>query len=250
MDKYREYLPQSWLEFIDRDPVLAAAFSAHEYACDSEPVAPFLFQDLRGGEMERLRPIFALYGQPGLNLLRQLQEIDARCADTAQITTADGQTAYAGYFFTRPEVDFQAAREAAKDYIRAVNRIFEEELEESQRLDEDAAIEFPTGGEAAVIEEELRQAWIHGADFPELDVREGLGDWFMELEYEESQEELAELLSEPLYHISNDYFLSYYLQWPLLNGAPGENPFLPHYRLWCMGLFARFPARDRVVLLR
>ena len=73
MDKYREYLPQSWLEFIDRDPVLAAAFSAHEYACDSEPVAPFLFQDLRGGEMERLRPIFALYGQPGLNLLRQLQ---------------------------------------------------------------------------------------------------------------------------------------------------------------------------------
>ena len=26
MDKYREYLPQSWLEFIDRDPVLAAAF--------------------------------------------------------------------------------------------------------------------------------------------------------------------------------------------------------------------------------
>ena len=65
-----------------------------------------------------------------------------------------------------------------------------------------------------------------------------------------SQEELAELLSEPLYHISNDYFLSYYLQWPLLNGAPGENPFLPHYRLWCMGLFARFPARDRVVLLR
>lgn len=136
--------------------------------------------------MERLRPIFALYGQPGLNLLRQLQEIDARCADTAQITTADGQTAYAGYFFTRPEVDFQAAREAAKDYIRAVNRIFEEELEESQRLDEDAAIEFPTGGEAAVIEEELRQAWIHGADIPELDVREGLGDWFMELEYEES----------------------------------------------------------------
>ena len=69
-------------------------------------------------------------------------------------------------------------------------------------------------------------------------------------ETEESLEELAELLSEPLYHISNDYFLSYYLQWPLLNGAPGENPFLPHYRLWCMGLFARFPARDRVVLLR
>ena len=50
MDKYREYLPQSWLAFIDRDPVLAAAFSAHKYACDSEPVAPFLFQDLRGGK--------------------------------------------------------------------------------------------------------------------------------------------------------------------------------------------------------
>ena len=34
MDKYREYLPQSWLEFIDRDPVLAAAFSAR-----SSPIA-------------------------------------------------------------------------------------------------------------------------------------------------------------------------------------------------------------------
>ncbi|RHR51494.1 hypothetical protein DWX10_18155 [Clostridium sp. AF18-27] len=250
MDKYREYLPQSWLAFIDRDPVLAAAFSAHIYACDSEPVAPFLFQDLRGGEMERLRPIFALYGQPGLNLLRQLQEIDTRTRDTAQTIISGGQTAYAGYFFTRPEIDVQAAREAAKDYIRAVNRIFEEELGKPQLLDGDAEIEFPTGGEAAAIEEELRQTWIHGADIPELDVREGLGDWFMDLEYQENLEELAELLSEPLYHISNDYFLSYYLQWPLLNGAPEDNPFLPHYRLWCMGLSARFPARDRVVLLR
>ena len=130
MDKYREYLPQSGLAFIDRDPMLAAAFSAHKYACDSEPVAPFLFQDLRGGEMERLRPIFALYGQPGLNLLRQLQEIDTRTRDTAQTVISGGQTAYAGYFFTRPEIDVQAAREAAKDYIRAVNRIFEEELGE------------------------------------------------------------------------------------------------------------------------
>ena len=34
--------------------------------------------------------------------------------------------------------------------------------------------------EAAAIEEELRQTWIHGADIPELDVREGLGDWFMD----------------------------------------------------------------------
>ena len=107
MDKYREYLPQSWLAFIDRDPVLAAAFSAHKYACDSEPVAPFLFQDLRGGEMERLRPIFALYGQPGLNLLRQLQEIDTRTRDTAQTVISGGQTAYAGYFFTRPEMTFR-----------------------------------------------------------------------------------------------------------------------------------------------
>ena len=29
------------------------------------------------------RPIFALYGQPGLNLLRQLQEIDTRTRDPA-----------------------------------------------------------------------------------------------------------------------------------------------------------------------
>lgn len=250
MNTYREYLPQSWLEIIDRDQVLTEAFSAHEYACDSEPVAPFLFQDLRGGEMEHLRPIFALYGQPGLDLLKQLQEIDDRAKDTAQVRTADGEIAYAGYFFTRPEIDREAARAAAKDYIRAVNRVFMEDLEEPQLLDDEARIEFPTGEEAKAMEEELRQAWIHGTDIPELDVRDGLGDWFMDQEYRDDLGELAELLSEPLYHISNDYFLSYYLQWPLLEGVSGENPFLPHYRLWCMGLSARFPARDRVVLLR
>ena len=146
MDKYREYLPQSWLAFIDRDPMLAAAFSAHKYACDSEPVAPFLFQDLRGGEMERLRPIFALYGQPGLNLLRQLQEIDTRTRDTAQTVISGGQTAYAGYFFTRPEIDVQAAREAAKDYIRAVNRIFEGSLGNRSFWMETLRSNFPPAG--------------------------------------------------------------------------------------------------------
>lgn len=28
-----------------------------------------------------------------------------------------------------------------------------------------------------------------------------------------------------------------------------KNPFLAHYRLWCMGLRAGFPTQDRVVLM-
>ena len=59
--------------------------------------------------------------------------------------------------------------------------------------------------------------------------------------------ELSDFLSEPLYHINNDYLLSYYLQWPL-TGRSDENPFLPHYLLWHMGLDIYFPARNRVVV--
>ena len=38
-------------------------FEEHDYDLEEEAVPPFLFQELRGGNIEHLRPIFALYGQ-------------------------------------------------------------------------------------------------------------------------------------------------------------------------------------------
>ena len=58
-----------------------------------------------------------------------------------------------------------------------------------------------------------------------------------------------DLLHEALYHISNDYFLSYYLQWPLVEDQGIENPFRPHFDLWKMGLTAQFFHHDQIALV-
>lgn len=244
-NQWREFLPEKWLGAIDQDPVLEVMFS--DFSDEYEPVPPFLIQDLRGGNLEHLRPICALYGQPGLRLLEGLLEIDALTRDTAQRETPQG-TAYAVYFFTRPEYDEQAAKAAARAYVHAINRIYAEELGEAPLLDEDAKIEVLAGREAQAVKEQLHQAWIDGDYGPDGELYDSLGDWFQGLKFVGDCQELGSLLSEPLYHISNDYNLSRYLQWPLVD-TRRENPFRPYYDLWRMGLGIRFPARDRVVLM-
>ena len=56
------------------------------------------------------------------------------------------------------------------------------------------------------------------------------------------------MLSEALYHINCDYFLSYHLQWPALQ-TERENPFRSYFALWKMGLSIHFPKRDQAVLV-
>ena len=46
----------------------------------------------------------------------------------------------------------------------------------------------------------------------------------MDMEFQEACEDLR-LFNEALYHISNDYFLSHYLQWSLIVPQPIDNPF-------------------------
>jgi len=244
---WRDEVPEEWAPLIEADEWLRESFD--EFTAEYEPVPVFLIQDLRGGELERLRPILALYGEPGLQLLANLQEIDEASRETAQIETPSG-TAYAGYFFVRyqnsPESQ-QAAAAAAYAYIKQVNRIYEEEFGEPAPLDEDARIEISLGEAGRELAKEMHQAWVHSMDIPEVQIKSDLSDWGGELSMSEKCAELSSFLSEPLYHISNDYLLSYYLQWPL-TGRQDENPFLPHYLLWKMGLSIYFPSRDRVVL--
>ena len=57
LEECREYLPDGWTEIIQQDPVLKEVFEEHEYDLEMEAVPPFLIQDLRGGNLERLRPI-------------------------------------------------------------------------------------------------------------------------------------------------------------------------------------------------
>ena len=72
IEECREYLPDSWTEIIQQDRLLMEIFGEHDYNLEEEAVPPFLFQELRGGNIEHLRPIFALYGQTGLDMLQKL----------------------------------------------------------------------------------------------------------------------------------------------------------------------------------
>ena len=247
IEECREYLPDGWTELIQQDPLLKEIFDEHEYDLEREAVPPFLIQELRGGNMDHLRPILALYGPPGLDMLQGLLEIDEASRDTATTTTLSGQTAYAAYFFARfSEENRQAAIAAARTYIRAINRGYVEEFEEEPPLDEDGNIEFLSGQEGRDFEEQVRQAWIHGSGVQEVDLDE-LTEWYQELEYRKGCEDIG-LMSEALYHISCDYDLSHYLQWPMYD-TQRENPFQGYFALWKMGLNIHFPARDRVVLV-
>ena len=104
IDECREYLPEGWIEPIQQDPLLKEIFDEHEYDLEMEAVPPFLIQDLRGGNLERLRPILALYGQPGLDMLQGLLEIDEASRDTATSTTSTGRRSSCSqtYFPTTP----------------------------------------------------------------------------------------------------------------------------------------------------
>ena len=247
MEECREYLPEGWIAPIQNDPVLREIFEAHEYDLEQEAVPPFLIQELRGGEMERLRPILSLYGQPGLEMLRGLMEIDEAGRDTAVSTTPDGQTAYAAYFFARfSEARRQDAIDAVRTYIRAINRLYREELDEEPPLDEDGEIEFLSGQGGRDFEEKIRMAWINGEPVQEVDLDELL-EWYQDLRYRRGCEDIS-LLSEALYHISCDYNLSYCLRWPMFD-TERENPFRGYFELWKLGLRVRFPARDRAVLV-
>ena len=247
IEECREYLPEGWTELIQQDPLLKEIFDEHEYDLEMEAVPPFLIQELRGGNLDHLRPILALYGQPGLEMLQGLLEIDEASRDTAVCVSPTGQTSYAGYFFARfSEENRQAAIDAARTYIRAINRIYREEFEEDPPLDEDGEIEFLSGQEGWDFEEQVRKAWIHGEGIQEVDLDE-LTEWYQELEYRKGCEDI-DVMSEALYHISCDFNLSNYLQWPMYD-TEQENPFRGYFELWKMGLIIYFPARDRVVLV-
>ena len=177
-------------------------FSEHEYHLEEEAVPPFLIQELRGGHLEHLRPLLALYGEPGLELLQGLLEID----DTAELRLPNGRTAYAGYFFARfGREDQEKAVKTAKSYLRAVCRVYEEVFHEPSPVGPRAGVLLLTGQEARDMREKVHQAYVHGKPYlPDLQIHDEIGDWFADLPCRENCGELAGLFHEALYHISND----------------------------------------------
>ncbi len=250
-DECREYLPENWLPILEADPMLWEIFSEHEYDLEQEAVPPFLIQELRGGNLEHLRPLLSLYGEPGLELLEGLLEIDKAAEDTAELPLPDGGVAYAGYFFARfTKADQEKAVKTAKRYLRAICQVYEEVFREPSPVEPRGGVLLLTGQEARSMDEKIHQAFVHGKPYlPDLQIRDELGDWFADLPYQGNCGELASLFSEALYHISNDYFLSYALLWPMTEHPPIENPFRPRFELWKMGLTPRFFDRSQMALL-
>ena len=116
-------------------------------------------------------------------------------------------------------------------------------------MDEDAQIVFMCQDEAYKIQEKLQNAWYNGkGEYPQMDMYEDIGDWFRELDMKPGCEELKFSFSEALYHISNNYYLSYYIQWSIVDMPEMENPFLPYYKLWSMGFEPIFASKDKVIV--
>lgn len=248
MSTYHKDLPSSWIEIIEKDEVLKELFT--EYHSEYEAVPEFLFQMLRGN-IEKLKPIFALYGECGLEMYEKLSEIEELTKDTMQIVDDDGNIAYSGYFYMKSNCDEELARKYVLEYIKAINTIYVEEFEEDALMSEDFTIEFIENKDAGEIKEKLHEAWVNGEPYlPEIDMYEGIGDWFIYLESKDGCEELDSLFDEALYHISNDYYLSHYISWSVKDMPNMNNPFLPYYKLWCMGLEVSFVEKDKVLVFK
>lgn len=252
IEECREYLPESWIEPIQNDPVLWDIFSEHEYDLEQEAVPPFLIQDLRGGNLEHLRPILSLYGQPGLKMLEKLLEIDEASKETAQKELPDGNIGYAGYFFAKSDLKQDTAKaaviDAANRYIQAIHQIYTQIFEEPAPIDVNPKITMLSGIEGANFQKQMHKDFVQNKFHPSDDIYDAIGDWFMDIELQEGYEDLW-LFEETLYHINNDYFLSHYLQWSFIVPQPIENPFQGYFELWKMGVDIEFPEKDQVVLI-
>lgn len=242
---YHKDLPESWIEIIEKDEVLKELWEDHN--SEYEAVPEFLFGSV-WGEIERLKPIFALYGAPGFAVYEKILEIEAL---TLRNVTEDILEMYEGYSYVKTKGNTELAQEVARDYIKAMNDLYVNEFEEEALLDEDAKITFVVPKERNEVEKELHRAWCEADDTPDLDMHETVGDWYIwGLEWKPGCKELKDLLWESLYNIEEDYKMSYYLLWALADMGEMENPFLPYFKLWCMELDARFVAKDEVLVLQ
>ena len=188
LEECRAHLPNGWTEAIQRDSVLLELFEEHEYELGREEVPPFLIQSLRGGDLERLRPILTLCGQPRLEMLQGLLEIDEASRDTAEIQLPEGRTAYAGYFSARfSEKNRQSAVDAARSYIQAVSRVYAEELGEPFPLDADTKITVLvlSGREEDDFRMRMHREFCGHKFHPGDNIYGDLGDWCANLPYRE-----------------------------------------------------------------
>ena len=115
-------------------------------------------------------------------------------------------------------------------------------------MEESVAVQILTGREGYDFRMQQRRELCEHKFHPGDEIYEAMGDWIANMFCRGNCGEL-DLLGEALYHISNDYMLSHFLRWPLLEHGPMENPFQAYFELWKMGLHIFFPARDRAVLV-
>ena len=193
------------------------------------------------------KPIFALYGEPGLEMYEKILEVEALTERSAGEEILE---MYEGYSYVKSKGNMELAQTVVKEYIKAMNNLYVNEFEEEAILDEEAKITFVSSEERSKVMEELHKAWRAGDYTPENDMQETIGDWYIwELPIKSECKELKNLLWESLYNMEEDYKMAYYLLWSLADMPGMENPYLPYYKLWCMGLTARFVAKDEVFVM-
>ena len=224
---YHSDLPETWIEIIEKDEVLKAIWEEHD--SEYEAVPEFLFGSLYG-KLEHLKPILALYGDAGLELYDKLQEVESLFESARE-----------------GNENQEAAEQLTREYIQAMNKLYEDEFGGDPILDEDAEIVFVPANERSKVESEIRRNWY---DTLECEMNDEIGDWYVsELDCKEDCEELKDLIWESLYNLIEDYHMSYYLVWSLADRPAEENPYISYYKLWRMGLRARFVEENKVMIV-
>lgn len=240
---YHNDLPQSWISIIEEDFVLNEIWANHN--SQYEAVPEFLFGSI-WDEIERVQPIFALYGKAGITMYDRILELKA-LIDHKE--AQESLEKYKGYFYVKEKRNKVIVQDVVKKYIKAMNDFYINELEEEAILDEDAKITFVASEERTKIIEAIQKDWQEENNLPENELYEVIGDWYIQdIPIKSGCEELKDLLWESLYNIEEDYKMSYYLLWFLTDRPEKDNPYLPYYMLWCMGYTAKFVARDEVLL--
>ena len=241
---YHKDLPQSWIQIIESDEILKNIWA--ENHSEYEAVPEFLFGML-WDELYRLKPIFALYGDAGMDMYEKISEINLLMRFLSDEVSESEVSECFGYTYQKGIGNKELAEQIIKDYIKSINSVYENIFEENSILEESATISFVPNSEKNSVLEELHDTYYELTD---CDIHEDIGDWFIfEIPLKEGCEELKNLVWESLYNLEEDYNLAYYILWSLADIPDIENPFLPYYKLWCMEFSARFVSSDKILVL-
>lgn len=216
-------VPKPWIPLLLADEEAGKLFlEQDENEYDDDIVPPYFFHLFRPDQTQRLRPYFTPF-PCGEEVFAGVKEIFDATAD--HYMTEDG-TVYA-YFVPRYRPSSETElRGMARDYVEGLNRLF--------ILLERKPLDFEQIELREMKREEFESAYRYEETYA-CELNDEVGDWFaFRLEENAPDHPLTEF-KEAMYLMACDYWLYYFMCWPLLRIESMTNPFLPYLNFWKTG---------------